>query len=193
MGDAVLSAGVPLSNAVACAVCGPDARPLTLKLYGTDVALLTRFPSTRNSTRLTAPPGSLALAASCTTEPLGKDAPLVGLVRLTIGGVLFWPPPLQIVPFRVNVEGALFWPLNVPLKPTVKVAPLPMLWFHAALLEMIIVGLFGGCENATGQPFCSCCPFGKSNCNVQPFVIAGPVLVIAMFAPNPLPPSQALV
>src|SRR5262247_3759035 len=92
-GDAVLNAGAPLSNAVACAVCGPEARPLTLKLYGTEVSLFTSAPSTRNSTRLTAPPGSLALAASCTVEPLGKEAPLLGLVRLTMGGVLLWPPP----------------------------------------------------------------------------------------------------
>src|SRR5262245_59924373 len=36
-------------------------------------------------------------------------------------------------------------------------------------------------------------PFGNENTNCQPLVIAGPVLVMAMSAPKPLPPSQLLV
>ncbi len=55
---AVLNVGVPLSNAVAVAVWLPAARPVALKLYGEVVSLDTSAPSTRNSTRMTAPPGS---------------------------------------------------------------------------------------------------------------------------------------
>jgi hypothetical protein len=115
--------------------------------------VLTKLPSTRNSTRLTNPPGSLAAAASCTVEPDGNDWPLVGLDKLTIGGVLPLPSSLQLTPFNVNAVGASFAPLNVPLKPTVNVAPLAMLWFHCALLATLTSGLFAACVNATGQPF----------------------------------------
>jgi len=48
-------------------------------------------------------------------------------VRLTVGGVFCVPPPLHVVPLSVNCVGGLFEPLQVPLKPTVNVAPLPML------------------------------------------------------------------
>ena len=70
---AVLNVGVPLSNAVAVAVWLPAARPVALKLYGELVSLDTSVPSTRNSTRMTAPPGSLAVADSVTAEPAGND------------------------------------------------------------------------------------------------------------------------
>src|SRR5689334_3136585 len=51
----VLSAGEPLSTAVAVAVWLPLARPVALKLYGEVVSVATSVPSTRNSTRATAP------------------------------------------------------------------------------------------------------------------------------------------
>ena len=87
----------------------------------------TRFPSTRNSTRVTAPPGSLAVAASVTAEPAGKVCPLVGLVRLMIGAVLPVPPPVQAVPLSEKPVGVELVVVNVPLKPMLNVAPLPML------------------------------------------------------------------
>jgi hypothetical protein len=100
---------------------------------------------------------------------------------------------LQAVPFNVNAVGTLFVPLHVPLKPAMNVAPLPMLWFHCALLATVTCALLAGCENETGQPFWMRWPFGKEKINVQPFVMAGPVFVIAMFAPKPLPPSHDFV
>jgi hypothetical protein len=72
IGDAALSGGVPLSNAVACAVWFPGARPLVLKLYGAVVSLFTSAPSTRNSTRLIDPLESLAVAVSG-TAPVVND------------------------------------------------------------------------------------------------------------------------
>ena len=57
-----LSAGLPLSKAVACTVWLPAVSPVALKAKGAVVAVLTNVPSTRNSTRTTAPPGSLAVA-----------------------------------------------------------------------------------------------------------------------------------
>jgi hypothetical protein len=98
-----------------------------LKEYGTLVSVFTSTPSTRNSTRLTKPPGSLAVALSCTVDPAGKLWPFVGLDKLTIGGVFMLPPPLHVTPLSVNEVGAPFVPLNVPLKPAVNVAPLAML------------------------------------------------------------------
>ncbi len=90
--DTVLSAGLPLSTAVAVAVWLPVARPVAVKLYGEVVSDPTRVPSTRKSTRATAPPGSLAFADSATlVVPTGNDWLLVGAVSETVGGVL---PPL---------------------------------------------------------------------------------------------------
>jgi hypothetical protein len=125
--DAALNAGFPLSNAVACAVWLPAAKPVTLKLYGDVVSEFTRLPSTRNSTRTMEPFASLAVAARGTVAPAVNEAPLAGLVRLTVGGVLVVPPPLHVVPLSVNEVGTPFVPLNVPLKPAVNVAPLPIL------------------------------------------------------------------
>jgi hypothetical protein len=54
----VLSDGEPLSYAVAVALWLPDARPVALTLYGAVLSVATRAPSTRNSTRVTAPPAT---------------------------------------------------------------------------------------------------------------------------------------
>lgn len=178
---AALNDGEPLSNAVACAVWLPEARPVALKLYGELVSVATRLPSTRNSTRVTAPPGSPAVAASVTAEPEGNICPLVGLVRLMVGAVLPVPPPVQAVPFNVKPLGAEFVVVNVPLKPMVNVAPLPM-FCHDALLDTVTCALPAGCENDTGQPFWMRSPFWKVNTSVQ-FETAGPVLRMAMLAP----------
>ena len=62
---AVLNVGLPLSNAVAVAVWLPAASPVALKLYGDVVSLDTSAPSTRNSTRMTAPPGSAGRCGQC--------------------------------------------------------------------------------------------------------------------------------
>ncbi len=97
------------------------------------------------------------------------------------------------MPFSVNEVGELLAPLKVPLNPTVKLPPLAMLLFQSALLATVTCALFAGCVNDTGQPFCSRCPFGKLNTSVQPFVMAGPLLLMTMLAPKPLPPSQLLV
>src|SRR5688572_5533374 len=121
------SGGDALSNAVACAVWLPAARAGLVKLYGALVSVLTRVPSTRNSTRLT-DPLSLAVAASAIVAPFAICCPLVGLVRLTLGGELVGVvPPLQAVPLSVNAVGPLLVPLKVPLNPAVKLWPLPML------------------------------------------------------------------
>src|ERR1044071_1292261 len=138
----------------------------------------------RNSTR---PPPllSLALAARLTAAPWLNCWPLVGLVRLTVGGVFAGGvlPPLQAVPFSVNAAGALLVPLNVPLKPAVKLAPLAMLLFQSALLATVTCALLAGWLNATGQPFCRRWPFGKLKSKVQPLVMAGPLLVMTRLAP----------
>ena len=119
----------------------------------------------------------------------------MGLVSATLGGVFAGGvvPPLQAVPFSVNAVGGLLVPLNVPLNPAVKLPPLPMLLFQSALLATVICALPAGWVNETGQPFCRRCPFGKLKISVQPLVMAGPLLVMTMLAPNPFPPSQDLV
>src|SRR5262252_8634585 len=101
-GVTVLNAGLPLSTAVAVTVWLPLARPVALKLYGDVVSLLTSVPSTRNSTRATAPPGSLAVAESVTAAPEAKFWLAVGEVSDTVGGVLAELPMLQAVPFSVK-------------------------------------------------------------------------------------------
>jgi hypothetical protein len=73
------------------------------------------------------------------------------------------------------------------------VAPLAMLWFHWALLATVTCALLAGCVKVTGHPFETRWPLGNENTSVQPLVMAGPVFVIAMFAPNPFPPSQLFV
>jgi hypothetical protein len=73
------------------------------------------------------PSVSLAVADKGTAVPAANEAPLVGLVRLTVGGVFPPVPPLQVVPLSVNEVGELLVPLNVPLKPTLNVAPLAIL------------------------------------------------------------------
>src|SRR5262245_52166152 len=89
----VNSAGLPLSNALASAVCVPAARPVAVPVYAAVVSVATRLPSTRNSTRATAPPGSLAVAARFTlVVPAGKAWFAVGAVIVTCGGVLLGAP-----------------------------------------------------------------------------------------------------
>ena len=86
--------------------------------YGAVVSVLTSLPSTRNSTRLTAPPASLAVAASGTAAPAAKCAPLVGLVRLTVGAVL---PASAAAGGAVERERGRAWcccRVDVPLKPS---------------------------------------------------------------------------
>ncbi len=140
----------------------------------------------RNSTRAT-PPLSLAFADSVMlVVPAGNDWLLVGAVNDTVGGVLVGGAP-QTVPFNVNDAGGLLAPLNVPLKPTVKLWLVPRLRFQSALLATVTCE--PDCVTATGQPFCSCWPFGKLNSTVQPFK-AGPLLVMTRLAPNPLPPTH---
>ena len=138
---------------------------------------------------------SLAVADSSTAAPLLNCWPLVGPVSATLGGVFAGGvvPPLQAVPFNVKAVGELLDPLNVPLNPAVKLPPLPMLLFQSALLATVICALPAGWVNETGQPFCRRCPFGKLKINVQPLVMAGPLLVMTILAPNPFPPSQDLV
>src|SRR6185369_8223073 len=91
---AVLNVGLPLSNAVAVAVWLPAARPVAVKLYGEVVSLDTSALSTRNSTRMTEPPGSAAVADNVTAAPAANAWPLVGAVSVTVGAVL---PVLAIV------------------------------------------------------------------------------------------------
>ena len=84
----------------------------------------------------------------------GELWPPVGLVRLTVGGVLPVPPPLQVVPLRVNEVGLPLVPLNVPLKPTVNVAPVAMLPFQSALLATVTFD--PDWVKVTGQPLLTC-------------------------------------
>src|SRR5688572_21509785 len=187
----VLSAGVPLSTAVAVTLWLPFASPVALKLYGDDVSLETSVPSTRNSTRATAPPGSLAVAASGTVAPAANAWLAVGEVSATCGAVLVGVlPTVQAVPLSVNAVGGLLVPVKVPLKPTVNTPLLAIDWFQAALLAMVSVALPAGWLKDTGQPFCSRWPLGKLNTRLQPLVMAGPVLRMSMLAPKPLPPVQ---
>ena len=44
-----------------------------------------------------------------------------------MGAVLPVPPPVHAVPFSAKFVGVEFEVVNVPLKPAVNVAPLPML------------------------------------------------------------------
>jgi hypothetical protein len=118
------------------------------------VSVLTRLPSTRNSTRATAPPGSLAVAASGTLAPAANCWPAVGLVRLTVGAVLPVPPPLQVVPFSANDVGMPFDPLNVPLNPAVNVALVAMALFQSALLATVTFA--PDWVKVTGQPLRTC-------------------------------------
>jgi hypothetical protein len=56
-------------------------------------------------------------------------APLASVSELgaaCIAGVGGGPLPLQVMPFSVKLVGELLVPVDVPLKPTVKVAPLPI-------------------------------------------------------------------
>ena len=183
-----------MSKAVACAVWLPAASVAVAKLYGDEVSVLTSCAVDAEfdagHTRVVAGIGRERHART-----LVNCWPLVGLVRLTVGGVFCGGvvPPLQAVPFSVNAVGALLVPLNVPLKPAVKLWPLPMLWFQSALLATVICALPAGCVKETGQPFCKRCPFGKLNSSVQPLVMAAPLLVMTMLAPKPLPPSQLFV
>src|SRR6185369_2170439 len=66
-----------------------------------------------------------------------------------------------------------------------------MLAFQSALLDTVTWLLPAGWLNVTGQPLPTRWLPAKANCRFQPPVIGSPVLVIAMFAPNPLPLSQA--
>jgi hypothetical protein len=106
------------------------------------VSVLTKVPSTRNSTRTIDPSASLAVAASETAAPEANDAPLAGLVKATLGAAFVpVPPPLHVVPFKVNDVGAPFAPVNVPLKPAVSVAPLAIALFQSALLATVTTAL----------------------------------------------------
>ena len=186
-----LSAGEPLSYAVACAVWLPTAsvEGLNVVPYGELVSVATRVPSMRNSTRFTETV-SLAFAENAELVTVfAIDCPLVGAVTETVGGVLVGGAP-HTVPFSVNEAGGLLAPLKVPLNPTVKLCPVGMLWFHSALEEIVNSELLAGCEKATGQPFCRRCPFGKLKVRVQPFVMAGPLFLMTRLAPKPLPPTQ---
>jgi hypothetical protein len=82
--------------------------------------------------------------------------------------------------------------VNVPLKPAVNGWPVASVAFHAALLATVTCALPAGCVKFTGQPFWMRSPFKNENTRFQP-VTDGPVLVMAMLAPKPLPPSQDLV
>src|SRR5689334_18534741 len=87
--DTVLSAGLPLSTAVAVTEWLPAVRPVAVNAYGEVVSVFTRVPSRRNSTRATAPPGSAAVAARFTlVVPAANDWPAVGAVTDTVGAVL---------------------------------------------------------------------------------------------------------
>src|SRR5689334_25374297 len=120
------------------------------------------------------PSESLALAASETAAPEAKFWFAVGLVSETVGATLVVPPPMeQAVPFSVNAVGGLLAPLNVPLNATLNVPLVGIALFQSALLAAVTV--VPDCVTLTGHPFCSCCPFGKLNTSVQPFVMAAPV------------------
>src|SRR6185369_2732034 len=106
----VLSAGVPLSTAVAVTVCVPDASPAgTEKLYGEVVSLPTTvvLPSSRKSTRTTAPPGSEAVAASGMAVFAAKFWLAVGEVSDTVGGVLPPPPTVKVTAAVVVLSAGL--------------------------------------------------------------------------------------
>ena len=85
--------------------------------------------------------------------PAANDWPAVGAVTETVGAVFCVPPPLQVIPFSVKEVGGLLAPLKVPLNPTLKVALVASVAFHAASLETVTVELPAGWENVTGQPF----------------------------------------
>ena len=55
-------------------------------LYGDEVSVETTVPLRRNSTLLTEPSGSLAVAVKATDPPRGMLMPLNGAVRATTGG-----------------------------------------------------------------------------------------------------------
>src|SRR5690242_14236014 len=131
---------------------------------------------------------SLAVAASGTAAPAAKFWFAVGLVSETVGAGLVPPPMEQAVPFSVNAVGGLLAPLNVPLNATLNVPLVGIALFQSALLAAVTV--VPDCVTLTGHPFCSCCPFGKLNTSVQPFVMAAPVFRMSILAPKPLPPTQ---
>ena len=122
------------------APCDCRARVRTAEAYGAAVSVLTSAPSTRNSTRPRRRcrwpwPRNVTSRPDCDLLPARRAGEADRWAACWRGGVL---PPLQAVPFSVNAVGALFVPLNVPLKPAVKLPPLPMLLFQSALLATVI-------------------------------------------------------
>ena len=106
--DTVLSAGLPLSTAVAVTEWLPAARPVAVKLYGEVVSEFTRVPSTRNSTRATAPPGSAAFAASFTlVVPAGESLSRGRAVSETVGAVLPLEPMVKATAVEVVLNAGL--------------------------------------------------------------------------------------
>src|SRR5207248_1736554 len=78
-----------LSVALAVRVCLPP-QAVQVMLYGADVSWPSGVEPRKNSTFATVPSVSDAAAAMVIAVPAANVAPLVGLVTLTLGGVL--PP-----------------------------------------------------------------------------------------------------
>ena len=60
-------------------------------MYGAVLSVPTETPSTKNSTPVTDPPASAAVAAMFTTVPVMNPVPVAGDVMLTVGSTLGAP------------------------------------------------------------------------------------------------------
>ena len=78
----------PLSVARADSVCVPVTAVLQVAEYGAATAVATIVPPSRNSTLVTMPSLSVAVAASAIRDPAPKLAPADGAVNDTVGAML---------------------------------------------------------------------------------------------------------